>query len=184
MNLLTSSDVAKKLGVTPQTVTHLARVGDLVSTRVGNRNLFDENGLDVFMEERNLSPAPDDHPRRTTDEQSVTAVSFFSGALGLDLGLEQAGIRAQLMCESDTRCRMTIDSNRPDVGLLGDINKVTPEDVYSYSGIEPNRGIDVMFGGPLARPSLLQGREGRLMMHAGTCFSSTYGWPSSCDHVT
>ncbi|MCI2183252.1 MAG: DNA cytosine methyltransferase [Olsenella sp.] len=148
MNLLTSSDVAKKLGVTPQTVTHLARAGDLVSTRVGNRNLFDENGLDVFMEERNLSPAPDDHPRHTTDEQSVTAVSFFSGALGLDLGLEQAGIRAQLMCESDTRCRMTIDSNRPDVGLLGDINKVTPEDVYSYSGIEPNRGIDVMFGGP------------------------------------
>lgn len=75
-------------------------------------------------------------------------MSFFSGALGLDLGMERAGIAAQLLCENDVKCRMTIDSNRPRPALLGDITKVDASTVFEYARIPRERGIDVMFGGP------------------------------------
>lgn len=97
---------------------------------------------------RRTAIAINDHARRTDDVPAITAVSFFSGALGLDLGMERAGIAAQLMCENDVKCRMTIDSNRPVAALLGDITKVDADTVFEYACIPRERGIDVMFGGP------------------------------------
>src|SRR5437588_12996448 len=40
-------------------------------------------------------------------------VSVFSGAMGLDLGLEQAGITPNLASEVDPHCCLTIRKNRP-----------------------------------------------------------------------
>jgi DNA (cytosine-5)-methyltransferase 1 len=44
--------------------------------------------------------------------------SFFSGALGLDLGLEQAGIAPTLLNEIDLSCCETISRNKPHVTLI------------------------------------------------------------------
>lgn len=146
--ILSSAEVASRLGVTSQTVTRLSRNGELNYALVGKRRVYRENDVISFMRKKNLCFAPADHRATEVVDSTLTAVSFFSGALGLDYGMERTGISSSLFCENDTKCRMTIASNRPNVGLLGDINKVTPDRVFDYSGISPKRGIDVMFGGP------------------------------------
>ncbi len=100
------------------------------------------------MISHNIVAAPADHKRINTEVPPVTAVSFFSGALGLDLGMERAGISSLLYCENDLKCRMTISLNRPDAALLGDIRKLKAGDIFDYARVSSGRGIDVMFGGP------------------------------------
>ena len=41
------------------------------------------------------------------------ALSFFSGAMGLDQGIESAGFDIRLVCEFDKYCRQTIALNKP-----------------------------------------------------------------------
>ena len=133
MALLTAKQTAERLGVTQQTVSRLAREGRLPSGLAGSGRLYHETDVTDYLARNNLSPAPADHARRTDDVPVVTAVSFFSGALGLDLGMERAGFAAQLMCENDMKCRMTIDSNRPEAALLGDITKLDADAVFEYA---------------------------------------------------
>ena len=45
----------------------------------------------------------------------IKALSFFSGAMGLDIGLEKAGIEVILACESEKFIRETIKLNRPNL---------------------------------------------------------------------
>lgn len=148
MHHLSTNDVAEMLGVTPQTVTRLARSSSIPCSIIGGRRLFEQADVIKYLNQKNLCFAPKNHPRLEDSVTDITAVSFFSGALGLDLGMERAGIKALLFCENDTKCRMTIESNRPGTALLGDINRVTAAEVYKFAGVNPARGIDVMFGGP------------------------------------
>ena len=49
-------------------------------------------------------------------------LSMFSGAMGLDLGLEKAGLHIKLALEYDRDACMTIRANRPGIPLIeGDI---------------------------------------------------------------
>ncbi len=47
-------------------------------------------------------------------------VSLFSGAGGLDIGLEEAGFHTAVCVEYDTDCRETLRFNRPDWKLFED----------------------------------------------------------------
>jgi DNA (cytosine-5)-methyltransferase 1 len=85
---------------------------------------------------------------RSTKSTNLTAFSFFSGALGLDLGLEKAGIDVVLASEIDKRCRETIQLNRPDLPLLGDINDYTGKMILEASGFRKGFKPDIMVGGP------------------------------------
>ncbi|MEY4195545.1 MAG: hypothetical protein RLZZ226_1913 [Pseudomonadota bacterium] len=78
----------------------------------------------------------------------IKALSFFSGAMGLDLGLERAGISMLLACEVDKACRRTIATNRPELALLGDIWDYSAEDVRKAAGLGGQDDIDVIVGGP------------------------------------
>ncbi|HDR1580036.1 TPA: DNA cytosine methyltransferase [Pasteurella multocida] len=76
-------------------------------------------------------------------------ISFFSGALGLDLGLEKGGLNPLLFCEVDKHCQQTIKKNKPNVPLVGDIREQTAEkilEILSQSG--KNQKIDLVVGGP------------------------------------
>ena len=75
-------------------------------------------------------------------------VSFFSGALGLDLGLEKGGMNPLLFCEKDQACQRTIKLNRPNVPLIGDINKFTSDDILNILEVDSNNEIDLVVGGP------------------------------------
>lgn len=68
--------------------------------------------------------------------------------MGLDLGLEQAGMRTISVCESDKNAQNTIRANRPDVPLFPDISQVTVADVYRATGLRKTAQIDVVAGGP------------------------------------
>lgn len=146
--LVSAKECASLLGITTQTITRLARNGILPYQTIDNRRFFPESEVLTYLARNNLIKAPSDHKRLSSDEQGVTAISFFSGALGLDFGFELAGIKALLYCENDLKCRMTIEANRPEAALVGDICELSAEDIFSFTGISKKRGIDVMFGGP------------------------------------
>lgn len=144
--LLSADDAAARLGVTRQTVTRLIREGELEAERVGKHWVIKDKTLAGFMARNNLAAQPPDHAAEGGFEGPV-ALSFFTGAMGLDLGMEQAGIHARLYCENDKKCRMTIDSARPRAALVGDISSLDAESVLDAAGITDGR-VDVMFGGP------------------------------------
>ena len=91
---------------------------------------------------------PEDRKRKPGKLPRLKALSFFSGAMGMDLGLEKAGIRLLLACEFDKTCRRTITVNRPDMGLIGDIWKYDARQIREYAGLGTDDEIDVMVGGP------------------------------------
>jgi len=84
---------------------------------------------------------------KRTNKKPV-ALSFFSGAMGLDLGIEKAGFDIRLACEVDKFCRQTIALNKPDTALLNDINEYSAYDVRTAAGLSEDDEIDLIMGGP------------------------------------
>lgn len=144
--LLSADEAARILGVTRQTISKAVRSGALPAQKVSNRWVFDRCDLSSYLAEHNLIPEPCDHPIIKV-QPGIAALSFFSGALGLDLGFEQAGIHASLFCENDRKCRMTIQSMRPEPALIGDISQYGAKKILEMAGIGDGH-VDVMFGGP------------------------------------
>lgn len=93
-------------------------------------------------------PTLADHPSRGLPKKKLTALSFFSGAMGLDLGIEEAGFSTLLACENDKFCRQTIDSNKPDIGLVGDIANYSADQILDYAGLSREDDVDLIVGGP------------------------------------
>ena len=56
------------------------------------------------------------------------AISLFSGAMGLDLGLMQAGIDIVIGQDFDLACIKTMEANGHK-GIPGDIREIEPEDI-------------------------------------------------------
>ena len=66
--------------------------------------------------------------------------SFFTGAMGLDLGLEQAGLRPTLAVEVEQVFCESIRCNRPDLSLIeNDIACVSLNDLRRSRGIKSAR---------------------------------------------
>lgn len=88
---------------------------------------------------------------RTNDlpsKQRLLALSFFTGAMGLDLGLEKAGISTVLASEVDPATCDTIKRNRPDIALIGDVRSYSANSIRALCNLPPERDIDLIFGGP------------------------------------
>lgn len=78
----------------------------------------------------------------------ISTLSLFSGAMGLDLGLEKAGCEVVACIENDRYCIETITANRPQLRVYGeDINLVDPKKVMEDLGIMPGQ-LDLIVGGP------------------------------------
>jgi len=71
-------------------------------------------------------------------------LSFFSGALGLDLGFEIEGMNPLLYCEFEKKCQETIRTNRPNIPLIKDIRDYTASDINKII----NDKVDIIIGGP------------------------------------
>ena len=95
-SLLSVDDAADSIGVTKQTVTRLIREEKLPAQKVGNKWVLREEALRDYMRDNNLVPEPKDHECLMSEKPGIVALSFFSGALGLDLGMAAAGIEPLL----------------------------------------------------------------------------------------
>lgn len=93
------------------------------------------------------------------DENTVKCLSFFSGAMGLDLGLEKAGITTLLASEIDESCRQTIVKNRPAIGLIGDCRDYSRESVLEAAGLSAADEVELMAGGPPCQAFSTAGRR-------------------------
>ena len=76
------------------------------------------------------------------NDKELTAVSLFSGAGGMDVGFEQAGIKILMANEIDKMAANTFVKNHPDTEMVvDDINNIFPL-------FEKYKGVDIVFGGP------------------------------------
>jgi DNA (cytosine-5)-methyltransferase 1 len=57
----------------------------------------------------------------------VKALSLFSGAGGMDLGLDRAGITAVAHCEIDPKAQSVLRRHWPDVPVISDVREVTSD---------------------------------------------------------
>ncbi len=91
-------------------------------------------------------------------------ISLFSGAGGLDLGLEDAGFRTVLCVERDANCRATLRHNRPDWNVTahgcGDIRAVSTAQMLGESGLKAGAAALVVGGAPCQPFSNIGSRAG------------------------
>jgi len=146
--MLSVNDVARQLKVTDQHIRSVLRRGEITAEMVGKQWIIQQDAVERYINDYGILIEPDDHPRTTTGLPDIIALSFFSGAMGLDIGMERGGISALLACEFDKACRLTINSNHPEMALIGDINKYSVTEILQYAGIPKGRKVDVIFGGP------------------------------------
>jgi len=100
----------------------------------------------------------------------IKALSFFTGAMGLDLGLKKAGIDTILTCESEKFIRETIRLNNPKLKILEDINKYSAEDIRKAAGLSKNEKIELIVGGPPCQAFSTAGKRLSVNENRGVVF--------------
>ena len=170
MNLLTSKTISEKLGITEQTATRLMRTGKIKSESVGGQWLASEAAFEAFLKDPKSSYDPKDKKRTEKKIPKHVALSFFSGAMGLDIGLEQAGIETLLACELEPAARRTILKNRPGIGLIGDLLNYTSKDILEFAGIPKGKEVDVIVGGPPCQAFSTAGKRAAFIDKRGNVF--------------
>lgn len=145
--IIATKTASELLGVSEQRVRTLLRSGAIEGKQVGKQWITTDAAVSTYKLAGALPP-PEDRVRATGPLPTLKALSFFSGAMGLDQGLEKAGIHLLAACEFDKACRRTITANRPDIGLLGDIWKYSTNDIRTAAGLNRDDDIDIIVGGP------------------------------------
>lgn len=85
-------------------------------------------------------------------DKNLTAISLFSGAGGMDIGVQQAGFTILSCLELDKNCCETLRENisrenRKTIVYEGDIKEFAPEQLLKDLGYNPAE-VDLLFGGP------------------------------------
>jgi DNA (cytosine-5)-methyltransferase 1 len=143
-------DASLQLGISKQQVRTLCRQAKITAKKIGNTWIVEQKSVNQY-ELLSVHKTIEDRPVYQTDIQEKRkpiALSFFSGAMGLDLGIEKAGFDLRLACESDKFCRQTITLNRPNTALIGDIRDYEPEDILKATQLTLDDDIDLIVGGP------------------------------------
>ncbi|MER9368395.1 DNA cytosine methyltransferase [Mesorhizobium sp. M0518] len=104
------------------------------------------------------------------DAPDLPVISLFSGAMGLDLGLERAGFRVAVALECNPYAVATIRKNRPDLPLIDrPIEGVSTEEILEVAGLRPGDPV-VVAGGPSCQVFSTAGARGSLADPRGELF--------------
>lgn len=146
---LSVKETSEMLGYSEQYVRRLLKKGKLNGEFISSRWLIaSESANEYRYKGQKSSLSVPDHIRRSSNKPILKALSFFSGCMGLDLGLEREGIEVILACEVDKAARRTIEANKPDIALIGDIRDYSASEIRKNAGLTPQEDIDVIVGGP------------------------------------
>ena len=113
----------------------------------------------------------------STNGQQLTVVSLFSGAGGLDIGLEHAGFTTSVCVENDINCRETLKHNRLEWkvfenplwiedGIMkerepGDIRAIDADELLKFAGLKKGDVALVVGGAPCQPFSNIGKKEGK-----------------------
>jgi DNA (cytosine-5)-methyltransferase 1 len=91
------------------------------------------------------------------------ALSLFSGAGGMDIGVKNAGFDILAEIEIDKYCCQTLRAavereKRNTLVFEDDIKNIEPDKLIKQLGLKPNE-IDLLFGGPPCQPFSLAGKQ-------------------------
>lgn len=90
-----------------------------------------------------------------TDNRDV--ISLFSGAMGLDIGLEKAGLNVVIGQDFDESCVKTMQANGHNV-LGGDIREIDPRKLLELAGLSIGEPF-LICGGPPCQPFSTAGKR-------------------------
>lgn len=104
-------------------------------------------------------------------EARLTAISLFSGAGGLDIGVQQAGFDVLACVELDKNACETLRCNtaakkRNTKIYEGDIRTLSPDEILRDVGEKPGH-VDLLFGGPPCQAFSLIGKQRALADERG-----------------
>ena len=102
--------------------------------------------------------------------RSKAVISLFSGAMGLDLGLEQAGFEIRVAVEPNRFAAETIRRNRPSVAVIEKrLEEATTKEILKAAQLEPGEAA-VVTGGPSCQSFSTAGRRGSINDPRGAIF--------------
>ena len=84
-------------------------------------------------------------------------ISLFSGAMGLDIGLEEAGLNVAIGQDFELACVKTMKANGHNV-LGGDIREIKPETLLEMTGLKVGEPF-MICGGPPCQPFSTAGKR-------------------------
>lgn len=113
-------------------------------------------------------------------DNQLISISLFTGAYGLDLGLEQAGFTTVSIVEQDVNAIKTVALNRPflkNSAIPRNIEQVTPQELLEEGGkalklgrsLKPGE-VDIVTGGPPCQPFSTAGKRGSVLDPRGSLF--------------
>lgn len=140
--LLTVSEAADKLSVSPDTIRRWAKKGLIKSIRSGNNyRLFDLKELQRINNKINgVNEENRFRILKSKIQKKYTAIELFAGAGGTALGLENAGIKHVLLNEFNKDCVATLRKNMPQWNVIHD-------DVAKLDFTEWKGKVDLVQGG-------------------------------------
>ena len=97
--MLNIQEVARQLQMSEQYARRLMREGAIKADYTGKVWKTTQNDIDNFLLKSDYVMNPSDRVRRSKKLPNVIALSFFSGGMGLDIGMQKAGIKPLLACE-------------------------------------------------------------------------------------
>ncbi len=168
---LSVKETSKMLSCSEQYVRKLLRYGEISGDKIRHRWIVASESVSEYRSRgENSDILVPDHAIRSSIKPNLKALSFFSGCMGLDLGLEQEGIKVLLACEVDPAARKTIEKNRPDIALIGDIREYSAATIREKAGLSKTEEIDVIVGGPPCQAFSSAGKRQGLNDERGNVF--------------
>lgn len=163
---------AERLTLSEQQVRYLCRSGKLPAQQIGKTWIINEHDVSKYLETNSCGSEADQPAKETAKQDGFITLSFFSGAMGLDTGLEKEGFDIRLACEVDNACRKTIHRNRPNIGLIGDIEEYSPIMIKMMAGLSSDEDIDLIVGGPPCQAFSTAGKRQGFRDKRGNLFLS------------